>query len=143
MKTVYLISCVAKKRHSEVSAEQLYCSPWFKKAREWVLREMSKGDEWYILSAKHGLLNPSALVGPYNETLNKMHRADRLRWAQQVTVHLSNLLHKGDTVVFLAGQKYREFLEPSVLALSCQVSVPMRGMRIGKQLNWLGNSGES
>ena len=143
MKTVYLISCVAKKRLSAVPAEHLYCSPWFQKAREWVLQEMSQGDKWYILSAKHGLLNPSTMVGPYNETLNKMTRADRLKWAQQVTASLRNLLHGGDTVVILAGQKYREFLEPLVLALSCNVSVPMQGMQIGKQMSWLGNSGRS
>lgn len=104
---------------------------------------MNPGDEWHILSAKHGLLNPRTLVGPYNETLNKMHKADRLDWARRVTSDLSRVLQPGDIVVFLAGQKYRELLEPSVLALNCHVSVPMRGMRIGEQLSWLANSRRS
>ena len=104
---------------------------------------MSPGDEWHILSAKHGLLNPCTVVGPYNETLNKMHKADRLGWAHRVSDSLSHVLRPGDSVVFLAGQKYREFLEPSVLGLNCQFSAPMKGMSIGKQLRWLGSSERS
>ena len=128
MKTVYLISCVAKKRVAECPAEYLYCSPWFQKAQSWVLRKMKPGGEWHILSAKHGLLNPCTVVGPYDETLNKMHKADRLEWAHRVSGSLCQVLRPGDSVVFLAGQKYREFLEPPVLALSCQFSAPMQGM---------------
>src|SRR5258705_7180497 len=68
--------------------------------------------------------------------------ADRLEWSHRVSIGLNNVLRPRDSVVFLAGQKYREFLEPSVLALRCQFSVPMQGMRIGEQLKWLGNSEE-
>lgn len=140
MKTVYLISCVAEKRTSELPAEHLYCSDWFQKARAYVLRNIHPGDQWYILSAKHGLLHPRITIEPYNESLNNLRKADRLEWAHRVAIQLRELLQPADTVVFLAGQKYREFLEPVVRALGCQISVPMRGMRIGEQLNWLVNS---
>jgi hypothetical protein len=143
MKTVYLISCVAEKRALECPAESLYCSDLFRKARAYVLRKMDPGDKWYILSAKHGLLHPQTIVGPYNETLNTMCKPDRLEWARRVTSELRSSLDPDDVVVFLAGQRYREFLEPSVLALGCRVSVPMRRMRIGEQLHWLGGGGMS
>ena len=42
-----------------------------------------------------------------------------------------------DTVVFLAGKPYREFLEPSLRQRGLQVRVPMRGLRLGQQLAWL------
>jgi hypothetical protein len=76
---------------------------------------MGSEDQWYILSAKYGLLNPAMVVGPYNETLNNMRKSERTQWARDVENDLRSLLHPGDRVVFLAGQKYREFLEPALL----------------------------
>jgi hypothetical protein len=99
---------------------------------------MILGDEWRILSARYGLSGPSAVIAPYNETLNAMDKTDRREWAQRVLDNLRSILHPGDTVVFLAGNRYREFLELEVLKLNCRVSVPMRGLPIGKQLSWLG-----
>jgi cytoplasmic iron level regulating protein YaaA (DUF328/UPF0246 family) len=138
MKTVYLVSCAAEKRASELPAENLYSSDLFRKARAYTLRNLNDGDQWYILSAKYGLVNPRMVIGPYNETLNNMYSSQRMQWARRVESQLRTLLSPGDKVVFLAGQKYREFLEPALLALGCQTLVPMRGMRIGEQLNWLG-----
>jgi cytoplasmic iron level regulating protein YaaA (DUF328/UPF0246 family) len=140
MKTVYLVSCAAEKRASERPAEHLYCSDLFQKARAYALRNMGSEDQWYILSAKYGLLNPAMVVGPYNETLNNMRKFERTQWARHVESDLRTLLHQGDRVVFLAGQKYREFLEPSLLAWGCDILIPMRGMRIGEQLRWLGKA---
>jgi hypothetical protein len=139
MKTVYLVSCVSQKRISELPAEYLYCSDWFQKARMYVERSKEPGDEWYILSAKHGLLHPLKKISPYNETLRTMRKTERLDWAHRVLKDLREQLNPSDNVVFLAGQKYREILEPGIVALGCRVSVPMQGMRIGEQLSWLGN----
>ena len=141
MKAVYLVGCVAKKCSSERPAEELYCSVLFRKAREYVLRKMNAADEWYILSAKHGLLTPGIKVGPYDETLKNAPKPARLKWAGLVINELRKRIQTGDTVVFLAGKRYREFLEPEVLALGCQILVPMRNKRIGQQLEFLGTSG--
>ena len=140
MKTIYLISCVSEKRASEAPAEGLYCSALFGKAREYVLRNIQHGDEWFILSAKYGLLKPEIVIGPYNETLNNMRKAARQWWAQKVLDELRSVVHPGDLSVFLAGLKYREFLESGLLELGCRVSVPMRGMGIGEQLKWLNHT---
>ena len=86
----------------------------------YVLRNIQHGDEWFILSAKYGLLKPEVVIGPYNETLNNMGKAERLQWAQKVLDELRNVVHAGDVSVFLAGLKYREFLAPGLLQLGCQ-----------------------
>ncbi len=140
MKTVFLVSCAAEKHTSALPAEHLYCSDLFQKARAYALRNMGSEDQWYILSAKYGLLNPAMVVGPYNETLNNMRKSERTQWARDVESDLRSLLHPGDRVIFLAGQKYREFWEPALLALGCGIHIPMRGMRIGEQLSWLGKA---
>lgn len=41
-------------------------------------------------------------------------------------------------VVFLAGQRYREFLADHLKSRGIVVEVPMEGLRIGQQLSWLG-----
>ena len=41
------------------------------------------------------------------------------------------------TFVFLAGERYREFVAPALSDRGIEVQVPMQGMRIGKQLAWL------
>ena len=60
-RTTYLVSCVAKKRPQACAAAALYVSPWFRRARSHVERS---GAAWFILSARHGLLAPDAIIDP-------------------------------------------------------------------------------
>ena len=58
LKTVYLISCVSKKRSTPAQARDLYTSDWFLKARDYV---ESTHSPWFILSAEHGLVPPNGI----------------------------------------------------------------------------------
>ena len=140
MRTVYLVSCVSAKRPDPVPAQDLYHSPWFQKARAYVTGQMRTGNEWFILSAKHHLVAPDTVIAPYELTLNAMAQPARRQWAATVMEALTPRLQDGDRVVFLAGARYREYLEKEVAALRCTVSVPMAGLRIGRQLQWLTNA---
>jgi hypothetical protein len=62
MATCYLVSCVSLKAPGPLPAEVLYVSDWFTKARAYVLAHLRPGDQWFILSAEHQLLEPSRLV---------------------------------------------------------------------------------
>ena len=129
-----LVSCVGRKRSSPAPASDLYTSPWFRKARAYAERV---GGPWFVLSAKHGLVQPDEMIAPYDLTLNTMPVADRRRWAAKVLTQLEPHLDGVGSVVFLAGQRYREFLTPSLRSRGLVVSVPMQGLRIGEQLSWL------
>ena len=131
---VYLVSCVGQKRSRAAPAKELYTSPWFRKARTYV--EMA-GGRWFVLSAKHGLIHPDQVVEPYNLTLNDMRVTERHRWAARVLTQLEPHLAGVNAVEFLAGQRYREFLEPALRQRGLAVSVPMEGLKIGEQLSWL------
>jgi hypothetical protein len=96
-----------------------------------------RGDRWFILSAKHGLLRPDEVVAPYEETLNTMSADRRRAWASAVCRQLMEVTSPGDTLVFLAGSRYREGLIPELLHRGCKVEVPMEGLTIGRQLQWL------
>jgi len=142
MPSIYLVSCVSKKRDTACPAADLYTSAWFLKARRYVQGHLMQVDSWYILSAEYGLLDPDREVRPYEKTLNNMAAAARWRWAEQVWTDLKPILNIGDTIVILAGQRYREHLEPWLKSADYSVSVPMRGLPIGKQLAWLDDAYE-
>jgi len=133
-KKIVLVSCVSKKDDKPQPAADLYQSHWFKKASAYAKQI---GDEWYILSAKHGLIDPTEVIAPYDVTLNNMKSSDRKLWAKNVFEKLKDLLSPGDEIVFLAGTKYRENLITPLEKLGVQVSIPMKGLRIGEQMSWL------
>ena len=131
---LHLVSCVGKKQPHSAPAKELYVSDWFLKTRAFV---EAQGSPWFILSAEHGLLHPDAVTAPYEKTLNNMGADERRAWASTVMQTLEAHLAGVKTVAILAGQKYREFLEPLLRARGIQVRVPMAGLRIGEQLRWL------
>jgi len=131
---IALVACVSKKNHMPMPARDLYISDWFRKASAYAMRV---ADEWYILSAKYGLLAPGTVIEPYDETLNRMPVAARQAWAKRVLENIGRVLQPGDQVVFLAGIKYRENLIDPIREMGCSVEIPLQGLRIGEQLGWL------
>lgn len=129
-----LVSCVSKKRSNAAPAKDLYESALFAKSREYVERHC---DSWFILSAKHGLVEPSHVIEPYEETLNQRSRQERNEWAHRVWSTLRLRLQPSDHVTILAGERYRETLVPLLMEHGCRVDIPMQGLGIGRQLQWL------
>jgi cytoplasmic iron level regulating protein YaaA (DUF328/UPF0246 family) len=131
-KKFVLISCASKKLDKKAKAEELYQSQLFKKNLAYA--KSLHPTNIFILSAKYGLLSLDKEIEPYNVTLNKMPINEIKAWADRVLIQLSNNLDlKQDTVIFLAGQKYRKFLIPEIK----NYFVPLEGLGIGKQLKWL------
>ena len=57
-----LVSCVKVKRTYKTQAQDLYISPLFRKAWNYVTKTYDRN---YILSAKYGLLIPTTEIEPY------------------------------------------------------------------------------
>ncbi len=129
-----LVSCVKSKRSHAAQARVLYTSPLFTMSRD--LAE-AYASEVRILSAVYGLVEPHAEIAPYEHTLNKLGVAGRRAWAEGVLVDLLPLAKKHDRVVFLAGERYREYLIGALLRSGIDVNVPMEGLTLGQQLSWL------
>jgi len=134
MSHIGLISCVSAKRPCAAQARDLYTSAWFTKSRAFAEQRF---DEWFILSAKHGLVEPTQIIEPYEDTLNNRPACQRQDWAKRVWAALCPRLNHTDRVTILAGEKYRAYLVPLIEQHGCQVDVPMRGLGIGRQLQWL------
>ncbi len=134
MPHIGLISCVSKKRPRAAEAKDLYDSALFAKSRKFIEQRC---DSWLILSAKYGLVNPTDVIEPYEETLNTKSRRERNDWTDRVWAALRHRLRPNDCVTILAGERYRENLVRLITEYGCLVDVPMQGLSIGRQLQWL------
>ena len=149
-KTLYLVACAKTKGTEATQAQHLYTSPLFRKSREWVLSRLREGDEWLILSAKHGALTPDQIIEPYELSLPEMTSAERGQWAYQVWLStLQPMLTVGqyrfDQVVFLAGRCYwrdlvwhmNRWMERNPSLYSWDVVNLLGDKGIGERLQWL------
>ena len=131
-KQIVLISCVSEKLKSKSKAKDLYQSTLFKKSLKYA--ESLKADHIYILSAKYGLVGLEDEIEPYDKTLNKMPVNEKKEWAKNVLAQLKEVVDlKNDNFIFLAGMNYRKYLVPEII----NYKIPMEGLPIGKQLQWL------
>lgn len=117
-------------------AQWLYRSFWFQLARIYATQRADQ-DHWRILSAKHGLVTPYRLIEPYDLSLADTSLQSRKEWAEMVAHDLIEILEPQETVTILAGTLYRRNLTPLLLKANHPVDIPMKGLAIGKQLQWL------
>ena len=134
---IALVSCVKQKLDHPAPARDLYTSLLFRGLRH---HAEANSDSWFILSAEHGLLHPDTIVAPYERTLNLMAATDRSMWASRVLEQLGKLAPAPTSILMLAGLRYRERLVPVLLARGISVDIPLAGLRLGQQLQWLKRS---
>ncbi|WP_156940749.1 DUF6884 domain-containing protein [Mesorhizobium sp. LSJC265A00] len=132
--TIVLVSCVKSKLPNKAKAQDLYISAQFRGARRFA---EAAGRSWYVLSALYGLVDPDAVIAPYDYTLNSLGVAERRAWATKTLDQLIEAEPNLKRVTILAGRRYREFLEPALLRRGVAVNVPMANLRQGEQLAWL------
>lgn len=129
-----LVGCASSKLSHPAPARALYTSGLFRKASAYA--EATCG-RWFVLSAKHGLVHPDAVLEPYDVKLgtNASASPSSWEWADMVVRQLEDELadEPHPLLVTLAGEKYRTFLSRS----AWPHEVPMAGLRIGEQLAWL------
>lgn len=132
MAKIVLISCVSKKLNYKSKAKDLYISSLFKKNLQYA--KSIGPDKIFILSAKHGLLGLDEEIKPYEKTLNTMNSREIKDWAKLVLKQLREVANlEEDEFIFLAEKKYRKFLLHPIK----NYKIPMQGLSIGKQLQWL------
>ena len=131
---VALVSCVKSKRAAPAAARDLYTSPLFRGMRRYAEKN---ADTWFVLSAQHGLVHPTQVLEPYERTLNRLGKAERLQWATLVQRQLLEMLLPGAEVVILAGVRYRESLVPFLRDRGFSVTIPLEGLSFGRQLQRL------
>lgn len=132
-----LVSCVKSKRDEPAVPKDLYTSPYFRKMRRFAEAEH---DDWWILSAKHGLLDPDGdPIEPYEETLTTATSAEREIWAEEVlrTMREERLVEKPVVLVIHAGKAYTEPLLRMLQSIdTVEIENPTAGLAIGERMSW-------
>ena len=139
-RVTYLVSCVSKKLDHSSPARDLYISEWFRRARAYIEK---RSGCWFILSAKFGLVSPTELLAPYDETLKDKSAAERLAWSDTVRAQLNSQLLPARHIVIFAGIVYRRHLIDDPRRRAETVEIPLEGLRIGEQLRWFGQQNEA
>lgn len=134
MAKICLVSCASSKLPHKAKAGDIYTSTLFQYAKAVAKRDY---DQWYILSAMHGLLNPENVIEPYNKTLNGQDRTQRKDWARKVLQELLKKLKQGDSITFFAGDNYREYLVADLVASGYTCATPLEGLGLGQQIHTL------
>jgi hypothetical protein len=132
-----LISCTKTKASYACAASELYRpSTFFRMAFELAGRI---ADRILILSAKYGVVRPTDVVEPYEQTLVGASRSERRRWSEMVHDQLQRApeYKEARCILWFAGENYRENLLPLVNADGKTCRVPMTGLPQGEQLAWL------
>ena len=111
MKKIILIACVKEKLNHPAKAIDIYQGALFK---NW-LKSANKTDHdlLFILSGKHGLLDPQKTIEPYDLNLNHQNIEYKNKWAKNVVKEL-NLVSdlKEDQYLFLCEDSYKELISP-------------------------------
>lgn len=124
---VTLIQCTNSKRKGKAKARDLYDkSNLFCSMRDYA---DAKNNEWFILSAKHGLVHPDEELHPYDEFGLSETQAD------EIAEKLSKM--GVTTAEVVAGMKYTNPLIPELEKRGIDVIDNFAGMRIGKRVRKL------
>jgi hypothetical protein len=133
---IILVACSAGKGRAAAPARDLYTGDLFRKARAYA---EAFGSRWFILSALHGLLDPSTVVAPYNVSLDTLPKAERDAWGARVFGQLRDEgCHTGPLVV-LAGALYWDSIRDNQGRFPWlrDSSRPLARLGIGRQKAWL------
>jgi cytoplasmic iron level regulating protein YaaA (DUF328/UPF0246 family) len=132
---IALVSCTKQKANYACTVKEMYReSMLFKKAVKFI--EQQNYDDWYVLSAKYGLLRKQDVIKPYDLTLNYMKACERKVWSESVLKQLVNLQLDIEQIDFYSGVKYREYLIPVLEDKGITCNVPLQGKGIGEQLQF-------
>lgn len=132
---VAIVGCGKAKRDGRHKARNLYTSTYFDKKR--LFAEVGC-DDWFILSAKYGLIDPDRRVPSYDVTVTDVD-ADEFatRVADQADAN-ADVFDAADRVFVLAGKDYIDAVDDVLAGLPCEVEYPFAGTGgIGDQMSVL------
>jgi hypothetical protein len=139
LRKVYLLTCSRRKTETVATAKDLYTSPSFIAARKIAEKE---GDIWYIISAKHGLIDPEKRIKPYDLSLLSLSEIEKEKWALKVVNSIKKNLDMDDKITFLGDDLYFNILFEKIRQAGFDVISPLFGKTIDEKIHWLNAYGQ-
>jgi hypothetical protein len=135
VKYVGLVGCTKEKLDHRAPARDLYRASWqFRQSVAhfvWV-------DEWWVLSAKHGLVHPGTELDPYDVTLPELSADQRRAWGKRMHTQLLDVYdHERVEFYALASAPYLHYLRSAIKFRDWALHNPLAGMSQGARRSWL------
>jgi hypothetical protein len=109
-------------------AKDAYVSDYFKKNKQYAEKF---GEEWFVFSAKYGLLSPDKEIENYNATF-RLGSPDCITLETlKAQVHTEQI-QKFKRIQVLGGKAYVSLLRKAISPSDCVVDSPLSGLRIGE-----------
>jgi hypothetical protein len=136
---VVIIGCGKAKASSAREARELYTGSLFRARRRFA--EATSSD-WFILSARHGLLSPGVVVEPYELRITDLSKFERAELIARAAWSIVNALPLSGFMVSVDVHAGADYAEPLYAKLGELVGDWVRvgrgplGLGIGQQLAW-------
>lgn len=134
MRKIALVACTKTKQSSRMRAQLLYNSSLYRKS---LLYALTNADEIFILSAKHFLLDPEAVISPYERAMSELKKEERNEWGREVERQLLKVVKRSDELVVLCGRDYYSPLLEAIGRIGCRTIFPLQGLSLGNRLRVL------
>ena len=135
--TALLVGCVSRKEASARPAKDLYRTELFRRRRAYA---EATGHPWLIISALHGVVEPDAVIEPYDVRLTDLSALERGALGERIAAELHDRFGALRDRLFEvhAGDEYFALLTTALTPHGAALRRPLRGLRIGEQLAWYG-----
>jgi hypothetical protein len=108
-----------------VPVARLFSSPGFVRARDAAVRARLP---WFVLSAKHGLLDAGDVVGPYDVQIGDQSAGYRAAWGEWVVAQLAERVRlDGVTVEVHGGVDFAQPLRQPLARRGAALEIPLPG----------------
>jgi hypothetical protein len=115
---------------------RLFESAGFAVAREHAVRS---GHPWFVLSAKHGLLDPDDIVGPFDVQIGDQASGYRTTWGEWVVAQLAARVQLQDAVVEVhGGVDFAQPLRAPLARRGAVLDIPLPGAWRESDPGWPG-----
>jgi hypothetical protein len=106
-------------------AAELFTSPGFAAARA---AAQHSGVPWFVLGAKHGVLDPGDVVGPYDLHIDERSASYRAAWGEWVAAQLAERMPlDGVTVEVHGGVDFAQPLRAPLARRGASLDIPLPG----------------
>ena len=131
------MGCVSRKEASARPAKDLYRTELFRRRRAYA---EASGHPWLIISALHGIVDPDAVIEPYDVRLTDLSALERGALGERIAAELEDRFGalRGCLFEVHAGDEYFVMLATALRPHGATLRRPLRGLRIGEQLAWYG-----
>jgi hypothetical protein len=127
---IVLVACSCKKLPSAAPAKDLYQGTRFQLSYRFA--QQQHPDAIYLLSPKHGLVEPDTVLEPYDETLAQASPERVSEWARQIIRELKSRETNGTAYTILGPAEYCSALAPALHA-----NIPLAELTEEEQKVWL------